>query len=735
MVNLYNITSLSGTTTFEIEPAPGFNINASQFPTIGATSYYSSITFSDSSNADSLDNTVIGTINWITQNITEDTTLPTIDLSFAVPSPLPKPYYSIVNVYHDKNINADTNNYFPGINTVSGDISYDESTGVITYNSTQDFSYCGVNGLWPPNSEDNQVFKLTYTVSNSNMNDGEFFKLAPFGDYFYSSSDTTIPIEDGTHEVNLTVSNTSTRANAIYFFAKASVGKTLEISDISITRVDDQTEVVSFSDVNPNLTIGDDLLPTSPIRSRFLITGVLPGNQDNDLYKIKLSSYDGKFYGADAQPQVVFNEEAINAGHTIGLQNSIENELGQVIAKEVSVNWFSESNIVAEDNVNIAFGEGSVLRSPEARFVSKNFFSVYNPTTAKIQLQSTTLNNTLSSPDAWITAPSSHAVTFGGSLQGGNFGSSYFDADLAVNLTGSPRTGTITVTNEYNDSGTPDDTITITQGPTSNFIDIYTPSTNVSFTGGSSDYPIVNVENSDNYIPIEIQFASTSGSISTNDMSITINNGDSGWLYLPDSIEPASTSQMGNTYSGMYLYNMTIYATTTDTNFTSRSATLRVWVDGDATTFDEVTFTQGLFDSATDTLVTSIPGGSSFGTSQQTATLRLTTNATGTPTPVVVLSPAKSWDNPEISNNNVNNVVGEYNNIEDFVTIGEVQVVTGEPYTHKVDLVINSFTDADANDLRTQRIMVYHANDIGYTTPKGQNIAQSYIYNIDAVEE
>ena len=184
----------------------------------------------------------------------------------------------------------------------------------------------------------------------------------------------------------------------------------------------------------------------------------------------------------------------------------------------------------------------------------------------------------------------------------------------------------------------------------------------------------------------------------------------------------------------MYIYTMTINATTTDASLTSRSATLRVSFDGDATTFDEVTFTQGIFDPTTDTLTTSIPGGSSFGTNQQTATLRLTSSATGTPTPVVVLAPAKSWDNPQISNNNVNNVVGEYNNVDDFVQVGEVQVVTGEPYTHKVDLVINSFTDADANDLRTQRIMVYHVNDIGYTTPKGQNIAQSYIYNVDFTE-
>jgi hypothetical protein len=734
MVNLYNINSIDGTTTFEIQPAPGYGINASQFPTIGATSYYSSITFSDSTSPDSLDNTVIGTINWITQNITEDTTLPAIDLSFVVPSPLPKRYYSILNIYHDKNINPDTNNYFPGISTESGDISWSESTGVLTYNSTNAFSYSGVSGLWPPHSEDNQVFKLTYTISNSNMSNGEFFKLAPFGDHFYSSSDTVIPIENGTHEVNLTVNNPGTRANAFYVYGKAASGKTLEMSNISITRVDDQTEAISFSDVNSSLTISDDLLPTSPTRSRFLITGTLPGDQNNELYKVKLSSYDGKFYGADAQPQMVFNEEAINAGHTLGLENSIENQLSQVVAKEVSVNWFSESNIVAEDNVNIAFGQGSVLKSPEARFVVDNFFSTSSAQVVSIQMQSTTLNNTIASPDAWITVPSNQEANFGGLLQGGNFGSAYIDATLAVNSTGSARTGTITITNEYNDSGTPDDTISITQASTSNFVDIYTPSANVSFTGGSSDYPIVNVENGDNYIPIEIQFAATVSGISTSNMSITINSGDAGWLSLPSSISAPTTIQMGNIYSGMYLYTMTIKATTTDALLTSRSATLKVWHGVDTSTFDEVTFTQGIFDPTTDTLTTSIPGGSSFGTSSQTATLRLTSSVVGTPTPVVVLAPAKSWDNPQISNNNVNNIVGEYNNVEDFVTIGEVQVVTGEPYTHKVDLVINSFTDADANDIRTQRIMVYHPNDIGYTTPRGQNIAQSYIYNDEFTE-
>ena len=74
-VNLYGITSISGTSTFEISPTAGFTLNSANFSNTGTDSQYSSITFANSGTANASSNTVIATINWNTQAVTSNGTI------------------------------------------------------------------------------------------------------------------------------------------------------------------------------------------------------------------------------------------------------------------------------------------------------------------------------------------------------------------------------------------------------------------------------------------------------------------------------------------------------------------------------------------------------------------------------------------------------------------------------------------------------------------------------------
>ncbi len=727
MIELYNITNLSGTSTFTITPSPGYALSASQFTTVPATSYYSSITFADSGEPGTLNNTVVGTVNWITQSISADVTLPTIDLSSIEPTVLPKQYNSIIDVYHEKSTNADAVDYFTSP-TFLTNTTWNETTGVAVFTGDAGLTYFGQSGLWPSNSEDNQVFTLTYTISNSNFTSTDVY-LAPWGDSI-NTGYINLDFTDGTHSIDITVNKTSRRANAIYIFCSNKAGKSADVSSIALNRYNEEKEVLSFLSVNNNLTISSDLLPSSTTQSRFSISGILEGDQDHELYTIKLSAHNGNYYGSAAVPQLNLTSEAVENNHTITDENTITNNISQVVEKQVTVSWYSENDLSFEDNSNAVFGFGAVLRAPSAEFKADNFIAIDTASSGTISYKSTTNINNISTSDAWITIPSTSTISLNGFTNLTNFANGSFEATFSANTTGSTRAGSISINNSYN-TGAADDTINIIQAPAGDFVNIYNPSSNVTFTAGEEGYPIVSSINTDDYVDIEVLFACDQSTLDINDLSVTIGSGDAGWLSLPGSIDSASTIQMGNFYAGMYLYNVIVRATTVDASLTSRTATLRVAHPDTPATFDEISFTQNIFDPATDTLVTSIPGGSSFGTGSYTAELRLTSSVTGSPTPVVVLEQAKAWADPVLSNNNVNNVTGNYETVDDFVTLGEVQVVTGEPYTHKVNINISSFANADGNDLRTQKITVYHVNDIGQTTPKKQNIAQSYIFNVD----
>jgi hypothetical protein len=95
-LTLENITSISGSSTFKITSNPGYQVNASMFVNTNQSSYYSSITFSNTiNNLDPL-NEVLITVNWIDQSITEDVDLILYNvLSISIPDG---------NVFHRLNI-------------------------------------------------------------------------------------------------------------------------------------------------------------------------------------------------------------------------------------------------------------------------------------------------------------------------------------------------------------------------------------------------------------------------------------------------------------------------------------------------------------------------------------------------------------------------------------------------------------------------------------------------------
>lgn len=717
MVNLYNITNLSGTSTFTMSPAPGRALAASQFTTIGATSFYSSITFSDSGEPNAFDNTVIGTINWITQPINSDQVLPAIDLSSVQSTILPRSYESVIDIYHDKaSVNADDTNYI-GIFTFLSFSTYDESTGKLTITGSSGVSYGGLTGMWPLNAEDGQVFTFTYTVSSSNFASGDV-QVAPWGDSI-SSDYINLDMTNGTHSVDITV-NGSRRANAFYISSINDAGKSGALTAMSLTRKIQQNEVVSFTNVNPNLTISSDILTTSTTQSRFNISGFLEGEQDHELYTVKLSTYNGTYY-TDI-PQLIASENA-STHHYISNPTIVENANGQNVSKSSTVNWYADSNVSYEDNNNFAFGQDTTINQPSAQFTVPDGTIGFQLLSAAgdtpINFTSTTAGNTIAitAGGSFLSAPTSVGALFN---TDSDFGTGSFSLTTTQNTTGSDRAGTITLTNEFNTSGTPDQTFNVTQAATGDAV-IFS-SGNITLQTNSASTEVVSDAAFGDYVVVDSTITvNNQGVLESNDVNISITTGDANWLTLN---EITLTSELPN---GVKYYNVSFRATVANTGsqLTTRAAAVSVThPSGSPSVIFNVT--QNFFNPVTDTLTIHVPGGTNFGVNATTATLRITSSQTGTPLPTVMLGTARLFGDPLFINNQF---FGQSEIIDSFVTLGDIEVVTGQPYTHKVTLNISDFIQADANDLKSQQITVYHQNDLNQTTPDSYSILQGSIYN------
>lgn len=98
-INLYDITSLSGSTTntFIINPLPGFVIDAINFSNSATSSYYSSVAFTNTGTANTPSNTVQVTVTWVNQAISASGNIP-FEISADIPVDYNSTLQGVINV-------------------------------------------------------------------------------------------------------------------------------------------------------------------------------------------------------------------------------------------------------------------------------------------------------------------------------------------------------------------------------------------------------------------------------------------------------------------------------------------------------------------------------------------------------------------------------------------------------------------------------------------------------------
>lgn len=189
-LSIYNINSISGTSTFTIIPNPGFSLSASSFVTVeGAqgTDLYSSITFADSGVAGTASNTVVATINWFSESVTSDQNIALQITTEAVPSFVN--YQALINVSADFdngetvsfNYDSDVVTIAPEGVVLDGQQQYsllaflpvNESTELFTVNITGggNIVYTSNPGLFFQTSliDNNEAYSTTYAYTQSNQ--------------------------------------------------------------------------------------------------------------------------------------------------------------------------------------------------------------------------------------------------------------------------------------------------------------------------------------------------------------------------------------------------------------------------------------------------------------------------------------------------------------------------------------------------------------------------------------
>ena len=157
-VTLSNVSSLSGTTTLNIRANSGFQVNASMFTAlgfIGSSTYFTNVTFSNTSSIIDTANEVLVTIEWATQSISEDINIQFNGIVTTEALQGVNYFNTLVNITH------------PGATAELFDVS--EGLDVSTLSSQADSTVLRLEGSVPEPfmSATTQIFKLRLTISEA----------------------------------------------------------------------------------------------------------------------------------------------------------------------------------------------------------------------------------------------------------------------------------------------------------------------------------------------------------------------------------------------------------------------------------------------------------------------------------------------------------------------------------------------------------------------------------------
>lgn len=738
-VTLTDITSTPGgtTSTFTLTPASEKALAASLFTALGDSTYYSSITFADSGTAFAADNTVVGTITWKTVSITEDINI-SINLSSVLALPLQKTYQSIIEVYHNKSA-GDNVNFFTGFDNISTGSSYDSGTGVLSLNGGEgggggQFNFAGMHEIFTNgDNEVGNVFTFTYTVLPSSTATAGDLKIVGWGNCINGSgNDIVLNTAAGTHAVDITVVlNQQTNRLYINNFS-TDTSRDAIISNIQLRRKVDTQEVVTFTNVHSSLTISADQASTSTTRSVFLISGTLDSATNHSLFNVRLATQGTGYYSTS--PQIIFTGDSQD--HSTSNLTTGYNSAGVITSRGVTVDYYAEDHLLYQDGFVIKFGSQSVIQNSFASFNLQHFPTPYTASSAELTFRGNGQAPTFAviSGSSWLSVDESAPFTFFTDQSVESDETNYIGSGtVGINVQaqssgGAQREGVIAITSSYNNSGTPDDTITITQtrDGANGYINIFNDNDTSSpyvITTSNPPFNVVNDSVLGEIIPLSIYVSTDVTNLSLSDLSVTINTGDAGWLVLT-SIEPS-------TVVGNFIVNY--YVKTTDTSLYSRQATITATHPVNGGILNTQIIQQDMFNPAAAANAISAAIGSdtfyNFYSDGGAQTIEITSGQYGTPKPVVVESQTTiSYGASETELTNSAVLTSDYDLIVD-----EVQTVTGQSYNYSVQITAPNIVDGtvfnasipDGNVIALfTTIQVYNQSDYGFTTPSNFNIVQ-----------
>ncbi len=724
-VSLSNAANLSGTSTFTITPSSERAIAASQFATIGSSSYYSSITFADSGTAYDSANMVVGTVNWTTQVVSGNISF-NIDLSSVTALILPRTFEKRLLVFHDKTSSSSINFLEAGFDRLQN-TTY--SGGVLTLTGDSGLTFGGSRNLWAAGSENGEVFTIKYTVDSSTLQAGDLQVAGDSGNTILSSHLTLTGITAGqTYEQDITIQPTG-NAYWFYFITQGAAGRNIAMSSISLKRKSARNEVVVISNINSNVSVSADQTPDSLTVSTFDITSTtLEGFVNHEMFTVKLTALLGNVYSEAPTFSLAQSQEFPDR---YSLTNEVEatNDVNQIISSQVTVNWLANSSVFYSDNAMLSFGNG-VLDTGVALFtLDQGLF------TSAAQTISFDYTTTESLPvvsvvsGAWITVEANPSTSW---FSGNDFidGFGTVDITTALNTTGSERTGVVGITTPSNTSGTPDDTIEIVQlASTENYVNIFTFDSAADpfiITNNDTGFEVIEHPTLGNIIELSVFITSNSGTpITLSDIAVTIVDGDAGWL-VATAVE--AVNEIGD-------YRVDYYVKAEDSSLYTRNAKIKVTFPG-SSEFSEKNIRQLIFNSGTNTIsvaTASVTGGTTqngiaypwFGLDGGSFVVQVTSSTATTPVPIVDLG-----DTGVIEFNfDSDPQYAAY--IDTWVSASDVAVVTGESYTHTFTVTVPPITPTVPGATRSVMIRAYHPYDLGFSQATSNTITiyQGEIYD------
>ena len=378
-------------------------------------------------------------------------------------------------------------------------------------------------------------------------------------------------------DLNINISDSGTYIeNTFAYETKLSVYRDIAKEDVTISSVVPSIDDSASTEVNSGASIVLFNANSDGVES-YKITGAATKLAPLNLYKVTLTAKPGLHYFNNG-PGVQFSSNAEEANCFEVISETVERNLNDlIVSKTVIIQYTPTEDILFTDEINIGFG-GGVPISSYAVFNSNQIVVAHDTNSVILPFTTNVGYLSFSATSTDNTNAAIGAVT-----------SSTVEVALTTNSgsTGSPRTFTIGLFNSFNNTATPNDTITIIQTESSqNYVDIKTldDADALTVTANVDLDPLSLVGST--FLIKKSLYLYTNGSAPVADTSFNSNQSWANTFIVYETDDPT-----------VYIGRVALDINTTGS---SRTATITL-IHSDTSTTDTLVITQEAYDAATET--------------------------------------------------------------------------------------------------------------------------------------